>query len=842
MNIAFDSEAVMSPTSRNRGIGNYTLGQMKTLIRLDRGNRYFLFNVFGSCDFFVEEVEEGLLTQVDYTCAVDDKFLFMDEQSEVFGELVRKFVRDYQIDIFYITSPIDKFFPRYRKEWFGSCRTCATVYDVIPYVMRRHYLDSREMMEWYMGCVETLRDVDRLLVISQSVKTDLCTHLDFPPEKIDVIWGAVGAQFGKIPVSAEERERLFGRYGIRGKYIMCTGGDDERKNIAALIRAYALLPASLREQYQLVIVCKLQKASVERYGAMAKELGLGEGLVLTNFVSDEELLELYNLAALVAFPSVYEGFGLPVVEAWSCGVPVLTSNNSSLVEIAGDAAVLVDPYSVESIREGLRHALTEADLPALAKRGEERLAIFNWEHVTELTMEAMERIPAPAHGEGENIRKRIAFFTPLPPKQSGISDYSVDILVALAEKFDIDVFLDDGYEPDCTLPENVRCYPHSIYPHKCGAYVETVYQVGNSEYHIYMWPYLRRYGGMLVLHDYNMHGVVQYRTLALGGNDLERYRDYLLEDIPLPEVDEYLEELRRGGAFRFQEMEINGFLSNYADKILVHSQESRRKLLERSAGRSVRCVRSYAKIEPLPDKSAARRALGLGGDELIFAAFGHIHETKRAIPLLRAFARARKKTPEARLIFVGKLDTALEEKFLAELERLKLREAVTVTGYTELENFNRYIDAVDVCMNLRWPYNGETSGSLMRILAKGKCVVVNDVGSFSEIPGECCCRLPSVEELSEGEEENEISKAMLRLAARPEERERLEKNARRFAEEELDLRKIAAQYADYILARPQRAVNENLLGELYRRAGEENWSVAQRRAVARTLACVVQEG
>ena len=77
-------------------------------------------------------------------------------------------------------------------------------------------------------------------------------------------------------------------------------------------------------------------------------------------------------------------------------------------------------------------------------------------------------------------------------------------------------------------------------------------------------------------------------------------------------------------------------------------------------------------------------------------------------------------------------------------------------------------------MNLRWPYNGETSGSLMRILAKGKCVVVNDVGSFSEIPGECCCRLPSVEELSEGEEEDEISKAMLRLAVRREERERLD--------------------------------------------------------------------
>ena len=134
MNIAFDCEAVMGPGSRNRGIGNYTVNQIRALVRSDPENHYFFFNLFGSCDYFTEEVEAGLLTEYDYTCVVNGRFLFGGERKAVLGELLRRFLRENSIDLFYVTSPFDGFFPTYEKEWFEGCRVCATCYDIIPWI------------------------------------------------------------------------------------------------------------------------------------------------------------------------------------------------------------------------------------------------------------------------------------------------------------------------------------------------------------------------------------------------------------------------------------------------------------------------------------------------------------------------------------------------------------------------------------------------------------------------------------------------------------------------------------------------------------------------------------
>ena len=117
------------------------------------------------------------------------------------------------------------------------------------------------------------------------------------------------------------------------------------------------MPTELKEQYQLVIVCKLSQEAVDGFMKLAKESGAEGRVICTNFVTDEELLIFYNLAHLTAFPSKYEGFGLPVVESWACGTPVLTSNNSSLVEVGGDGAVLVNTNDVSDITRGLVQAL-----------------------------------------------------------------------------------------------------------------------------------------------------------------------------------------------------------------------------------------------------------------------------------------------------------------------------------------------------------------------------------------------------------------------------------------------------------------------------------------------------
>lgn len=837
MNIAFDGIAILGAMSKNRGIGNYALNQFREIVRQDQKNRYFFFNVLEKTDVFEEEVQAGLLQEDDFYCVKDEFALAIPGFELMYSALVKEYIRKNQIDIFYITSPFDGHLPPYQKGWFEGTQVVATVYDIIPYVMREHYFTQKSDLTWYMERVDMLRWVNRLLVISQSVKDDLHQYLDFDADHIDVIWGAPGKQFCQIEIAHNQRNKLLCKYKINSPYVMCTGGDDERKNIAGLIEAFGKLPQRILEQYQLVIVCKLQQNSIERYTKLAKELGIKERVIFTNFVTDEELLELYNLAELVAFPSVYEGFGLPVVEAWACGTPVLTSNNSSLVQIAGDAAILVDPYSMDDIVRGLEVALVGSDLEELARKGRQRLEKFQWCEVAHASISAFSKAYQPKEC-CEKPKKRIAFFTPLPPVQSGISDYSVDILSELSEQFNIDVFIDQSKWSADILPEGVKVYTHSKYSDMRDQYWDTVYQMGNSSYHVYMWPYLKKYGGTLVLHDYNMHGVAQHEALLVQKNNMKLYQEILREDLSADAVNAYFDGINRGRGLRVNEIELNGFLTNYADKIIVHSQEAKEKLLKRDIGRCVRWIRHYAKIGPLQENSLAKEALGWMSGTLHFAAFGHVHETKRVIPILKAFAKLAKQFSNAQLHFVGKLDTALEPKFLDAVDRLQLADKVEVTGYVTLDKFEQCVDASDVCLNLRWPYNGETSGSLMRILAKGKCVMVNDIGSFGEIPDSACIKIPPVGKMSGDKEVSEIYIAMMKLAENPQMRETIQQSARLFAEECLDIKKIAVQYAECIGEHPSKSITEKLLMELRTEIKRKHFSDEEVHSLARTLAYV----
>lgn len=832
MNIAFDALALLAAMSKNRGIGNYMLSQIRSILRIDKKNRYFFFNAMEEADVLERERQDGLLQEDFFFCRKDGKF-FSTLDFDVYGSLLKRYIRENKIDLFYITSPFDGSLPTYQKEWLDESRAVVIVYDLIPYIMRERYFSRAEDMKWYMERVEMLRWADRLLAISQSAKDDLVQYLNFEEKHIDVIWGAADEKFKKIEISSKDQHLLFRKFHIDSPYIMCTGGDDERKNIAGLIQAFGRLPDALKRQHQLVIVCKLQQASVDRYKKLAEQCGIKDRVVLTNFVTDEELVQFYNLAKLVAFPSIYEGFGLPVVEAWSCGAPVLTSNNSSLVQIAGDAAILVNPYSVDDIKRGLEDALTKCDLHEYAQKGQKRLELFQWDRVAQSTLDSFAKIKPKE--KAPQARHRIAMFTPLPPIQSGISDYSVDIICALSQYFDIDLFVDSGYEPNCKLPETVRIYQHFEYTRRLQRrYYDTIYQMGNSEYHIYMWPYLKRYGGMLVLHDYNMHGVAQHEALYLK-NNRELYKEMLIEDLQEDEVSAYFAELDRGQGLKVNESELNGFCTNYANKIIVHSEEAKRKLLTQNIGRNVRWIRSYARIEPLPDEKTAKKEIGIHEDALLYAAFGHAHATKRVVPILRAFAKVARLHDEARLVFVGKLDVNLEPLFFKEVRELALENLVRVTGFTGLEEFKLYMDAADICLNLRWPYNGETSGSLMRILAKGKCAIVNDIGSFAEIPNDACIKIPSVASMSAKAEVDAIFEAMNKLAEDTKLRENVQHSARSFAEECLDIKKIAEQYAAFILDESDSVVTEELLRKLKAEGLEKRFSEADWHLLSHTL-------
>jgi len=833
MNVAIDATAILGPMSKNRGIGNYAFDLFKTMIENDPDNQYFFFNL-------IEEY--SLSEQLNHPGNVHDCFFYTGENhflindsryKAVIGDIIRNFIDEHQIDVFLVTSPFESTVVTYEKEWFENTKVISIVYDIIPYVMKEQYLATKEMYRWYMERVEMLRWMERCLVISQSVKDDMVKHLNFDPEKIDVIYGATSGKFFKTTLSDEQKNEILSKFNIGDRFIMCLGGDDKRKNMDALVMAYAKMPRELIDNYQLVIVCRLSDETLNRLLTLSRENGVSGRVVFTNFVTDEELLRLYNMASLMAFPSQYEGFGLPIVEAWACGVPVLTSNNSSLGEIAGDAAVLVNPFDVNDITRGLVTALQDDVLSDLAARGEVRVKEFTWQRSANLVFSALGKIDFSSRDQ--KPAKRIAFFTPLPPIKSGISDYSVDIVNALSAYYDIDVFIDGGYQAQCTLADNVRVFNHHKFSPK--NYKTVIYQVGNSPYHTYMFSYIQKCGGIVELHDENLHLIADhYATYTL--HDKALYRKYLLEDYSKEQVDALFRDARKlHSREKAEEMPLNGFVTNYADRVIVHSRGAKENLLRKNIHRQVETILHYAKVEPLEEGGKANAALGLPHDSVVIAAFGFIQETKRPLPALKAFGRVCAQYPNAHFCFVGEPDEPTDKLIKTYLKQNDdLKGKVTVTGYVDLDRFRQYIDATDICINLRHPYNGETSGSLMRILAKGKCVIVNDIGSFGEIPDDCCVKIPAVSSLSEEEEVDAIYGAMTRLIADADLRQSYGKNAYKYAQDNLDIPIVVKQFVKVIESNRRPALNEEMLSSIIRRLRGQGYRHEQVKALAETLA------
>jgi glycosyltransferase involved in cell wall biosynthesis len=219
--------------------------------------------------------------------------------------------------------------------------------------------------------------------------------LGLPPERIHVIGNAVDASFHPVRdawLLANVRER----YDIGPRFVLYFGGFDLRKNVPRVIEAYSRLPETLKREYQLVIAGRYQHLGHPLYPdprETVRRLGLERSVIFTGQIREQDKAPLYSAATVYAFPSLYEGFGMTVLEAMACGTPVVTSNVSALPEVVGDAGSLVDPYSSEAIGQALAELLESQERRAdLARRGLERARRFTWPQVADQTVRVYKQI------------------------------------------------------------------------------------------------------------------------------------------------------------------------------------------------------------------------------------------------------------------------------------------------------------------------------------------------------------------------------------------------------------------------------------------------------------------
>jgi len=265
-----------------------------------------------------------------------------------------------------------------------SCPTVVTVHD-ISYEFFPEAFSLRDRIILSSFVPGSARRAARVIAVSEQTRDDLVRVYKLDPARIRVIYEAPASMYRRLSDRAQIR-RVLDRYGIMRDYILAVGNLQPRKNLPRLISAYDALRRRGEIQHLLVIVGQAGWHGDEVLGSALKS-PWGRDIVFPGFVPDADLVELYNGAAAFVYPSLYEGFGLPLLEAMACGTPVICSNVASLPEVAGDAAIQVDPTDVAGLAGAIRGLLGNSSLAAeLGMRGAARAAQFSWERTARETL------------------------------------------------------------------------------------------------------------------------------------------------------------------------------------------------------------------------------------------------------------------------------------------------------------------------------------------------------------------------------------------------------------------------------------------------------------------------
>jgi glycosyltransferase involved in cell wall biosynthesis len=816
MKILIDLQGAQTSGSRHRGIGRYSLSFTEGVLR-NRGEHDVHILLNGAFKESLGEIHQRLggflplenfhvfepLSPVQHSSA-DNR------DRRLASELMREgLIGHIGPDIVHVTSLFEGLgdeavssFGRLAQPVVNS----VTLYDLIPHIHRGIYLENPTVRTWYDERLSQLRRADLLLSISASSGAEAVDYLGVSPQQVVNVSTAADPQFCKGTVSKKRRSELSAKYRIASRFVMYTGGIDYRKNIERLITAFASLPKKVRASTTLAIVCSCSAAAREDLTTLAHTVGLSdESFVMTGFVPDEDLIDLYRLAHLFVFPSWHEGFGLPLLEAMRCATAVIAGNRSSLPEVVGREDAMFDPLDEAAIRDKMERVLTDEKFRMeLAGFAPKQATKFSWDLTTKKALAAFEEsiraqsVPPEVRGQVLSAgRPRLAYVSPLPPAKSGIADYSAEVLTELTRHYEVDAVIPQGpefqSEMDPALLENIRIISPADLLANAGDYQRVMYHFGNSDHHGHMAELIRSVPGVVVLHDFYLSGLFAVMQHVHG-------------------VPHTLDEAIYASHGYQALADANGRKS-LQDAMWMYP--CNRTVLERALGVIVHSTHAvdlarkwygsdYAadwKVVPLmrapvsnADRSRARATLGLDDRDFVICSFGGIGETKLTDLLVDAFAKAKLgSNGKVRLVLVGAYpQTEFGAKLRKTIEAHPYRDRIEVIGWVERDTYRTHLAAADMAVQLRTLSRGETSAAVLDCLNWELPTIVNSNGSMVDIPDECALKLPDQVKAKE------LAAALDRLYSDDALRTKIAGNGARLVRTEYSPRKCAEAYRDSI--------------------------------------------
>ena len=716
--LVLDVQGMQSPAHRDRGIGRYIRQHAEALHRAapDLIDRFLL-----NSRFTVPSTADELLGTGRVAFAADA----LDQPNRAWS-------------IFHVMSPFEFDVP-FSDIWPAPARDArlvVTLYDLIPQIYEDVYLADRAVRLRYTARLGLLRAADLVLAISEASRRDAIELLGLDPERVHSIGGGVGPEFAGTdqPVAQLVTVLRETMPTLREGFVLYPGGADFRKNMPGLIRAFGLLPESLRRGHQLVIVCRLPPGTEAQLRATAESAGVGrDELILPGFVDDETLVSLYQATHLVVFPSLYEGFGLPIAEAMACGAPVIASNTSALPELVQRTEATFDPDRETSIAEVLGRALQDdllrdrlrADATAMRPQ-------LGWEYVARRTLDALDAVPLASRRASRRARRpRLAVLSPYPPQFSGIAAYTRSLLPHLSERCDVHCFVDGPVASfDATGDEPWAMLSQASFPtmHALVDYDRVLYCMGNSHFHHFIVEHLRAIPGDVLVHDVRLTGYYTWEAQnGLEGVGLRAYRQYG-DRLPAAILGAQVispDDARDLGIW------LLGEILDCARQVLVHSRFSSEiaELEASTIGSATPIVRV-----PFGFPHAESEAKATTVDGPIIASFGIVADVKRPVDIVQALPRVLEQFPRARLVFVGLAHEPTERAVRATARTLGIEDSVEITGPVAGDDYWAWLRRADVAVQLRSLSQGEASLTVAEAMTVGLPVVVSRLGWMGELP------------------------------------------------------------------------------------------------------------